>query len=281
MRYSWYFKQRTLCVFLILLLGLVFDPGVTFSDDTELYGVTGDAVQPNVVIIFDTSGSMNTAMFIDQYDGTVDHTTPMLSQGKTVVFAYSNGCVPVHHHVKYGTATDTVTFKFRNYSDPGDICSGVLGYTYVTSDTSGYFYFDRGAGAFITPVEYDSGNSDHIRIFLPYAEHSVDPIMTEYWTWYDTDYLNWLFYYSSEADRLALKAQHDEPDQRAVLTRHLAASEVVVDLVDANPDVRFGLMVFDSGYGGKMLADVPSNSQAILSNLESLHPIGSTRQANL
>lgn len=41
------------------LFSLLIIPSVAFADDTEIYGVTTSQIKPNVLIIFDNSGSMN------------------------------------------------------------------------------------------------------------------------------------------------------------------------------------------------------------------------------
>src|SRR3972149_1973468 len=44
---------------LIALMIISVIPLTAYADDTEIYGLTTTAIKPNVLIIFDNSGSMN------------------------------------------------------------------------------------------------------------------------------------------------------------------------------------------------------------------------------
>jgi hypothetical protein len=202
------------------------------------------AVVPNILIIFDTSGSMASAIWIDSYDRSVDHSGWRLPAAvDQVIFAKTQGdCYIDHNRVSYDSKSGKVKLRYKKVK-PGstELCSGDQ-YDTQWSETDGYFYFDREKGVFVKKKDYESWNSKHIKIFLPYATYSVDPGSDtgSYTTWYDYDYLNWLFYDSTQAHRDILKQQHDDPDQRALLTRIVVAKKVVKDLV-ATTDVRFGL----------------------------------------
>ena len=53
---------------IILILCLAI-PGVSLADDTEIYGTATISLEPNILIIFDTSGSMDEVDIPDQvYD---------------------------------------------------------------------------------------------------------------------------------------------------------------------------------------------------------------------
>ncbi|NIS59769.1 MAG: hypothetical protein GTO13_03400, partial [Proteobacteria bacterium] len=97
-----------------------------------------------------------------------------------------------------------------------------------------------------------------------------------YTTWYDYDYMNWLFYDSTQADRDALKQQHDDPNQRALLTRILTAKKVVRDLVDTTEGVRFGFMEFHGASGGNLTAEVNSDKVPVLNAIDNVWATGST-----
>src|SRR4030042_5067146 len=57
-------------IFLITFLYLFF-PILSFAKDTDIYMASGEGVQPNILIIFDNSGSMNDEIPTRQYDKTV------------------------------------------------------------------------------------------------------------------------------------------------------------------------------------------------------------------
>ncbi len=250
------------------------NPDPDAPGDTEIFSSTLD---PNVMILIDTSGSMNSIMSLDEYHADVDYTAPLLSQGKNVVFAGSSGCITYFNYVEYTTSQGKARLTYHNYD--GNICNAPQASQYSESD--GYFYFDRGAGQFISAASYNTGNPDHIKVWLPYAEYSVDPPSNFYKTMYDYNYLNWIFYYSSQSDRDALEAQHWVPEQRAILTRILAAKKAVKNLIESTVGVRFGLMKFrGDNTGGEILADIPSDKATLnaaldgLSGADSMTPLG-------
>ncbi len=271
-------KSRSLCLSMItfLLLGTIS----SFGMDCETPPFVTQAVEPNLLIIFDNSGSMATEIWIDGYDRNVDHSEWRLPADEDqVIFAKTTGdCYIDHNRVSYDSSVGKVKLRYKKAAAGStDICSGGTDWDYITqwSDTDGYFYFDREEGEFIDTVDYEK---NHIKIFLPYATYSVNPGSDTgaYTTWYDYDYMNWLFYDSSQADRDALKQQHDDPEQRALLTRILVAKRVVKDLVETTEDVRFGFMVFNGSQGGSLEAKVSSDKQPVLDAIDRVWATGST-----
>jgi type IV pilus assembly protein PilY1 len=242
------------------------------------------AVEPNVLIIFDNSGSMATEVWIDSYNRAVDHSEWRIQadppDANEVIFAKDVDCYIDHNRVSYVSSSGKVRLKYKKVA-PGstDICSGGTDADYFTqwSDTDGYFYFDRENREFISKSEYE-GDEGEIKIFLPYATYSVDPSSStgSYTTWYDYDYMNWLFYDSTQAERDALKLQHDDPNQRALLTRILVAKKVVRDLVETTDGVRFGFMEFDGSHGGTLSGPISGDKQPVLDAIDNVWATGST-----
>jgi type IV pilus assembly protein PilY1 len=223
---------------------------------------------------------MASAIWIDGYDRGTDHSVSRLPAfGDQVIFAKTEGdCYIDHNRVSYNSGTGKVKLKYKKAKpDSTELCSGDQYYT-QWSETDGHFYFDREKGLFIEKKDFESWNSNHVRIFLPYATYSVDPGSDtgSYTTWYDYDYLNWLFYDSTQADRDVLKQQHDDPDQRALLTRIVVAKKVVKDLVETTEDVRFGFMSFDGSHGGSLDAKVSSDRRPVLDAVDRAWSTGST-----
>jgi type IV pilus assembly protein PilY1 len=222
---------------------------------------------------------MASAIWIDSYDRSVDHSGWRLpAAGDQVIFAKTQGdCYIDHNRVSYDSKSGKVKLRYKKVK-PGstELCSGDQ-YDTQWSETDGYFYFDREKGVFVKKKDYESWNSKHIKIFLPYATYSVDPGSDtgSYTTWYDYDYLNWLFYDSTQAHRDILKQQHDDPDQRALLTRIVVAKKVVKDLV-ATTDVRFGFMSFNGSHGGSLDAKLSSDKQPVLDAVDNAWATGST-----
>jgi type IV pilus assembly protein PilY1 len=272
-------KRRFILSFLVLsfLLGGAFPVSAM---NCEVPPFISQIVEPNILIIFDNSGSMASAIWIDGYDRSIDHSAKRLpAVGDQVIFAKTEGdCYIDHNRVSYNSSSGKVNLRYKK-AKPGstELCSGDQFYT-QWSETDGYFYFDREKGVFIEKKDFQSWNSNHVRIFLPYATYSVDPGSDtgSYTTWYDYDYLNWLFYESTQADRDVLKQQHDNPEQRALLTRIVVAKQVVKDLVETTEDVRFGFMSFNGSHGGSLDAKVSSDKQPVLDAVDSVWATGST-----
>lgn len=234
-------------------------------------------VSPNVLVVFDSSGSMSNTLWVDEFDALTDYATPLLPQGKTVVFAReTSNCFPDHHRVTYQTAQGKVKLRYRNYTSPTELCSG-SDYETRWSEADGFFYFDRSSGRFIIQSDFQKTNPDHIKVFLPYATYSLDVSDTgQYSTWYNYNYLNWIFYHSNQSERDAVKDMHDNPAKRDLLTRILTAKKAVKEAIGANPDMRFGLMRFDGTKGGKIIAPIPSSTDTVNAAIDGIWAGGGT-----
>ncbi len=234
-------------------------------------------VSPNVMIIFDTSGSMSNIIWLDEYDPLTDFATPLLSQGKGVVFAKeADNCYVDHHRVSFQTEDGKVKLRYRNYTDSGEICSG-SDYQTQWSEGDEFFYFDRSEGEFISQAAFSPTNPSHIRVFLPYATYSVDVEDTsQKTTWYDYNYLNWIFYHSTQQQRDALKEMHEDLAKRELLTRIVTAKKAVKEMVNSIDDVHFGLMRFDGTSGGQIVAKIPSGNKDLNKAIDDLWAGGST-----
>ncbi|MBI3620612.1 MAG: hypothetical protein HY208_00285, partial [Nitrospirae bacterium] len=53
---------------LLLMAAWLAWPAVGSADDTEIYGSSNAEIKPNVLIIFDNSGSMNDTIHTAHYD---------------------------------------------------------------------------------------------------------------------------------------------------------------------------------------------------------------------
>ena len=131
---------------LILAVSWIFvgSGGAVLGQDTCRTPVFITAgVSPNVLVVFDSSGSMSNTLWVDEFDALTDYATPLLPQGKTVVFAReTSNCFPDHHRVTYQTAQGKVKLRYRNYTSPTELCSG-SDYETQWSQADGFFYFDR------------------------------------------------------------------------------------------------------------------------------------------
>jgi type IV pilus assembly protein PilY1 len=274
--------MRRACFLSFLVLFFLLGGYVrTSAMQCEVPPFISQVVEPNILIVFDTSGSMANAIWIESYDRGVDHSQWRLPADEDqVIFAKAEGsCYIDHNRISYDSRSGRVKLRYKKAREGAtDICSGG-GYLTQWSDTDGSFYFDRDEGEFIDKEDYESGNAQHVKVFLPYATYSVDPGSDtgNYTTWYDYDYLNWIFYDSTQAHRDSLKQQQDDPEQRALLTRMLVAKKVVKDLVEITEGVRFGLMRFNqNGDGGVLVAKVSSDKQPVFDGIDNVWAGGVT-----
>lgn len=65
--------KRTDALLMILSLLLLLWAGKAFAHDTDLYAASGEGVEPNILIIFDNSGSMNDEVQAYFYDPTITY----------------------------------------------------------------------------------------------------------------------------------------------------------------------------------------------------------------
>ncbi len=269
--------QRLVSIIAILGILIAFSSSALGQGECKTPPFITAGVSPNVLIIFDSSGSMSNILWADEFNPLTDYSTPLLSQDKEVVFARdANDCFPDHHRVTFQTAQGKVKLRYRNYTSTTDICSG-SGYQTQWSEADSYFYFDREEGGFIDQDDYDPLDPDHVKAFLPYATHSVNVDDTgQYSTWYNYNYLNWIFYYSNQEERDAVKAMHDDEETRAIFIRILTAKKAVKEAISANPEMRFGLMRFDGTSGGQLVAGIPSSTEDLFGAIDSIWPGGGT-----
>lgn len=175
---------------LILLISIAVwmaAAGGAWADDTSIYGSGAITIQPNVLIIFDTSGSMGTADVPGEYyDPAKTYTGPFIA---TTVYRRSRG---------------RTEWFADNISDLD--CSVVES----ALSTDGYISDNVNNG----PGYGCGGTRKRLRLG------------------------NWLNY--------------DQSGTGAMRTRIDVAQEVVSNLINDTPDVRFGLMRFNTYQGGRL-----------------------------
>jgi len=276
---------------IVVVLGLV---GALFSFEGELFGqepcktppfITA-GVSPNVLLVFDTSGSMWNVVWDKNFDPFIQHhefdrdgnRSRLLPVGEDqVVFGGEDqSCQPSPHTVLRNSSTGKVRLRFYKVR-PGstDICNSSS--ATVESDSNGYFYFDRLEKRFIDAGEYDSVDPNRVKVFLPYPAYSETshPMFQE--TWYDYEYLNWIFYRSTEEERRSvireagfgsLIGEEDDSFKRSRLSRILATKEAIKDVVQDVSGIRFGVMRLRQSSGGELIAPVGSTVDDIVSAVD-------------
>ena len=63
-----------LTIAMIILAGLVFQGSIAFTDDTCVFMVTADDVEPNIVVLLDNGAEMQQAVWHTDYDDSADYT---------------------------------------------------------------------------------------------------------------------------------------------------------------------------------------------------------------
>ncbi len=208
-----------------LMVALLFS-GPVRADDTEIYGtVTNPDLEPNVLIIFDTSGSMSNADVPgDPYDPTQTYTCGSCSYTANAVY-----------YRRYNSWTRQYYYSLYTSSINNIACAIIK--TNLLSQ--GY------AEGYIRDITFTCGGSTERRLRMG----------------------NYLNYSASGVG--------------ALQTRISVAQQVLTDLIATTNDVRFGMMVFNTEQGGRLIAPLDSVNKdshrlALLSAVAGATPNGWT-----
>ena len=129
-------------------------PASSFADDTDIYGSTNTTIQPNVLIIFDNSGSMNddVAVTPDPYDPATDYSS-YDSYSKNKVYRKQSG-----NWNSYITniSSVTCTAAYNSLTSAGSYTgklksNGTCGTSSVTTALGNYLNYLSGPGATSKP----------------------------------------------------------------------------------------------------------------------------------
>jgi hypothetical protein len=173
------------------------------QSECKIPPLLGAGVSPNILIVLDTSGSMLNVIWDSHFNSTIqyhlfdqngrsDSLLPVT--GDQVVFAQRDPMAnPSDGYVRRDTRMGRVRLEYSRVK-PGttDISDGIMGT--VESDLQGFFHFDRAEKRFIDASEFDSGNPNHIKVFLPYASYGEGPLQAlgtpSEEAWYTHNYQN-------------------------------------------------------------------------------------------
>lgn len=205
---------------LLSILLLIFGPSLAYADDTDIYGVAEIDVKPNVMIIFDTSGSMGTQdVPADFYDPSETYTTSQI-----------NVCTGSNSAATQDVVSNAVYYK----------SSYVSGYYWwggaITSECWSYYYDDISSSDWqcndvktdLTTQGYATGKTS---LNSGVVSCNVNAVTRDYRL---GNYANFI----SSSGGSGYKS------------RMVVAKEVVAKLIyDNREDVRFGLMRFNNNYG--------------------------------
>ncbi len=237
--------MQTLMSRLTLWLMILAFPAMAVAEDVDVYGVSTISVQPNILIIFDTSGSMDTNdVPVALFDPKTSYAGSYLP-GKV----YRRDCT-----VRVSSLNNTGWCR-RNPSSP--FCQP----TYVRTCSNNWTEFAPDTAAIgCQPVRSSLATNSYARGQLtstsPYScsGNAVDEQELR-----TGNYLNYL------AAGLGSTRRRIE-----------VAKQVVVDLINRTEGVRFGLMRFNNEEGGRVVAPLGTSKGTLVSTVNGFSASGWT-----
>ncbi|MGI2104741.1 pilus assembly protein [Shewanella frigidimarina] len=279
-----------------LLFAILAYSSTSFADDTELYVFESTArsgSKPQVLIIFDTSGSMGTNFTTDDpYDRGEENTDHGTLQGNTKLyftrsssnipqassnqyFLHSvNGCDVGEKYLEdYGMFTGYLR-EHKYIGENGvwselpltdgssiqqvDCYEDISERNYYNNGTNFYGFPVDGLGSSASPVRYTAANSSSSTAEIDAAIEKAKLTnlgIGQPITLYTEKYINWFY---------STKSQHR-------YSRMDIAKRVIEDTIVTTPSVDFGLSIFNYNYrccdGGRIVYGITSNNEANRSNL--------------
>lgn len=264
-------KKTAIAFFLAALVSAV--PFHTSAKDTDIYTKAPDMGRddtPNVLIIFDTSGSMDSdAVTIKEpYDPAKTYTTYGDIKPGRIYWTYPDWKgvvnVPAHDTSKWFSATNNNCIVSTSILNT----SGRFG----SSPMVAYRGSSNGWGDFVAGKDYvvDCEADDETTDPNKYVNSSKTPMYTSNaakqinWggqktpTLFTSNYMNW--YYTTPT---------------TTKTRLEVAKEVINNIIQSNPGMRFGLMTFNSNgssgpHGGRVVFSVDNMTTARTTGMTSV-----------
>lgn len=268
----------TKCLIKLCAIVLAAHSAVLWADDTEIYvaynASGGNTVRPKVLIILDNSGSMST--LVEGNKPEYDPATTYTAQGSVTtgrLYWSTDGRPPAADSDQYflassnrcatSSASLSSTGFYTDYFSAWRAKNGTLRWRTVndSSGTRGSSYVDCAADVNASnaanPGSPAQGNGYPLNTNAgPYtanvADSNVDWNGMEAITVFTANYMNWY---------------HDASLAAPSKSRIQIAKETVTNIINSNPNVDFGLMVFNrngSGQpdGGRVIARIVENMTA-------------------
>jgi len=227
-------KQAITVIAMVTVILCLAVPGVLRADDTEIYGCPTVDVQPNVLIIFDTSGSMNTAD-VYTYDQPYDPNTTY--EGSYV----SNGV--------YIRSADMEIDPWRAW--PVDLTT--------KQPLEG-----------LAPLDVNEIMCAVHRESLLTNGWAAQP-QENFVSWDHFGCESNENYPEIKYHELALGNFLNYQEIVGVPTTRIdVAKQVTIQLINATENVRFGLMRFNDNQGGRIIAECGSDKTTLINTINSL-----------
>ncbi len=266
-----------------LILGLILGLPVTSpAKDTDIYltaqGITRDDA-PNVLIILDNSGSMDTQISAPQrlpYDPSIDYSAQSGSPGFTSgrIYWSTSGSPPTSGTSQWISASNNNCEASKTNLNTGG--SGVYGSVKIIAfkpSGSGKGWRSISAGNdWVIDCQADNGATDpngypKNSSLTPFAAYTTNSSQEVNWngftgssytpTLYNANYMNYIRNTDNTNTNVWIPGQ----------TRWTVAQSAVKGIIDANPSVRMGLMVFNTNgssgpNGGRVVFRVDTMTDA-------------------
>ena len=279
-----------------VLIGALFTlagAGPALADDTEIYNTSASTpVNPNILFIVDTSGSMGTNdVFNDRkpYNSGTNYTTADNCTAGRIFFRAEGEAQPDCKSTNYILASTTTnncklmtdavagisgrwTGKVGQFDNTAQIWRDLQPSGTSESIECGAESGKHGSTASPTPNVY-ARNGDKNNKWTSTASASIDWTQRKTYTFYGSNYLNW--YRTTPADQ--------------TLSRITAVKQAVIDMASSVDGVNLGLMRYSNndptgssdtsasgGYVAAAVADIDKNRSNIISTVNSYSASGYT-----
>lgn len=281
-KYSKAISQCIQKIFAGIAIATALWSGAAIAEIAQTPLFLSQSITPNVMLMIDNSGSMETIIWDEGYDPNVTYPH------------WGNGW-----YVEWSEDEDGDVVYYPDDPDSTGIggawsASG----TNISTQSIVYCGLDAGPEDIKLLVAHDffddifidvySGNTNNLFFGLPqysmYGRKIVDGVETEaciraplprsYITRYDGNYLNYLFETHAEPNKKV-----DEPGYDGdvpVTTRMTVARDVAAEIVSRNPGLRFGVTRFNTSHGGRVIANCGASQFEVLSDIASLSPSTNT-----
>lgn len=263
-----------------LLSGMLSGSAIADIAQTPLF--LSQSITPNVMLMIDNSGSMETIIWDEDYDPNVDY--PHWGNGWYVEWSEDEDGNVVYYPEDpdfagiggaWGANSANISAQSVVYCDLGEDPDEIK--LLVASSFFDDIFFDK----------YGGSNNDlffGLPLYSMYGRKIVDGVETEacirtplprsFVTRFDGNYLNYLFEtYAQDGEQVNEPGYDgDVPN----VTRMTVARDVASEIVSRNPGLRFGVTRFNTNNGGRVIADCGASLSEVQSDIAGLSPTTNT-----
>ena len=211
--------------------------------------ITAASVQPNMMLLLDSSGSMGNIVVPDDYDPDVDYydcDSPLDNDDTISIQISSNGDVTFDNGKTFGNSTSTSSNNGRGRGNSSSTSEGCFDDDLLYE---AQLNANGSSGSNNIPgTSYNGG--------IYYGSAS-----------YTGNFLNW--YFSDSGSNFGADAER-KPDTE---TRMEVAKSVATDLIESLEDIRVGIAKFNESIGANIIANIEEISSAESNLIEQIDAI--------